>query len=107
MHDAFQSYQPYWSDLKVGTTYMQESSIIFICSSILKVHNVATCILLLRGSCLMLEFRCYEAKIEESEKASSHRKSYRIVSVGGCLAVVAQWQRTGGSSQRYPGLDSW
>ena len=31
----------------------------------------------LRASCLMLEinkFRCYETKIEESEKASSHRE---------------------------------
>ena len=26
--------------------------------------------------------------------------------VGGCLAVVAQWQSTGGSSQRYPWFDS-
>ena len=25
---------------------------------------------------------------------------------GGCPAVVAQWQSTGGSSQRYPGFDS-
>ena len=34
----------------------------------------------LRASCLMLEineFRCYEAKIEESEKAGSHRESNR------------------------------
>ena len=30
----------------------------------------------------------------------------RIVRVGGCLAVVAQCQSTGGSSQRYPGFDS-
>ena len=36
------------------------------------------------------EFRCYEAKIE----------------VGGHLTVVGQWQSTGGSSQRSPGLDS-
>ena len=36
------------------------------------------------------EFRCCEAKIE----------------VGGHLTVVAQWQSTGGSSQRCPGLDS-
>ena len=34
--------------------------------------------IVLRASCLMLEikeFRCYEAKIEESEKAGSHRES--------------------------------
>ena len=33
---------------------------------------------LLRASCLTLEineFRCYEAKIEESEKVGSHRES--------------------------------
>ena len=30
----------------------------------------------------------------------------RIVRVGGCLAVVAQWQSIGGSSQRCPGFDS-
>ena len=30
----------------------------------------------------------------------------RIVRVGGCPAVVAQWQSTGGSSERYPGFDS-
>ena len=27
--------------------------------------------------------------------------------VGGCPAVVAQWQSTGGSSQGCPGFDSW
>ena len=27
--------------------------------------------------------------------------------VGGCPAVVVQWQSTGGSSQRCPGFDSW
>ena len=27
--------------------------------------------------------------------------------VGGRPAVVAQWQSTGGSSQRCPGFDSW
>ena len=27
--------------------------------------------------------------------------------VGGCLVVVAQWQSTGGSTQRCPGFDSW
>ena len=26
--------------------------------------------------------------------------------VGGCPITVAQWQSTGGSSQRYPGFDS-
>ena len=31
---------------------------------------------------------------------------YRIVRAGGCPAVVAQWQSTGGSSQRCPGFDS-
>ena len=30
----------------------------------------------------------------------------RIVRAGGCPAVVAQWQSTGGSSQRCPGFDS-
>ena len=30
----------------------------------------------------------------------------RIVRVGGCPAVMAQWQSTGGSSQRCPGFDS-
>ena len=30
----------------------------------------------------------------------------RIVRVGDCPAVVAQWQSTGGSSQRCPGFDS-
>ena len=32
-------------------------------------------------------FRCYEAKIEENEKAGSH---WEIVRVGGCPAVVSQ-----------------
>ena len=32
--------------------------------------------------------------------------TWRIVRVGGCLAVMAQWQSTGGSSQRFPGFDS-
>ena len=69
----------------------------------------------------------YEVKIEESEKTGSRRESnqdtsglsyqcsatepqqdiYRIVRVGGCLAVVAQWQSNGGSSQRCPGFHSW
>ena len=30
----------------------------------------------------------------------------RIVRVGSCPAVVAQWQSVGGSSQRCPGFDS-
>ena len=29
----------------------------------------------LKGSIIINEFRCYEAKVEESEKASSHRES--------------------------------
>ena len=61
---------------------------------------------LLKASSLTLEineFRFYEAKIEESEKAGSiHRGSIHR----GCPAVVAQWQSTGGSSQRCPGFDS-
>ena len=32
---------------------------------------------------------------------------WRIVRIGGCPAVVAQWQSTGGSSQRCPGFESW
>ena len=31
---------------------------------------------------------------------------WKIRGVGGCLAVMAQWQSTGGSSQRCPGFDS-
>ena len=31
---------------------------------------------------------------------------YWIVRVGGCPAVVAQWETTGGSSQKCPGFDS-
>ena len=87
---------------------------------------------MLTASWLMLEikeFRCYEVRIEESEKAGSHQelntfglnRQYsatepqqpqsvvwlsciqRIVRVTGCPAVVAQWQRTGGSSQKCPG----
>ena len=30
----------------------------------------------------------------------------RVVRIGGHPAIVAQWQSTGGSSQRYPGFDS-
>ena len=52
--------------------------------------------------------RCYEAKIEESERlAAAGSQTQRIVRVDGRLAVVAQWQNTGGSSQRCPGFDSW
>ena len=47
---------------------------------------------------------CYEANIEESEKGSTYRGLW---GVGGCPAVVAQLQRTCGSSQRCPGFDSW
>ena len=32
--------------------------------------------------------------------------TWKIVRVGGCWAVLAQWQSTGGSSQRCPGWDS-
>ena len=51
---------------------------------------------LLRGSCLMVEineFRCYQVKIEGS-----------VASVGGCPAVVAQWQSTVGSVPATAGL---
>ena len=54
--------------------------------------------ILLRASCLTLEikeFRCYEAKIEGSEKAGSS-----IMRVGGCPIAIAQWQSTGSSSCR-------
>ena len=51
--------------------------------------------------------------VEESEKVGSRWESNpghlwldRIVRVGGRLAVVAQWQSTGGSSPRCPGFDS-
>ena len=59
--------------------------------------------LILRASCLTLEineFRCYEAKIEESENPSIHNLYRGLLGAGGCPAVVAQWQSTGGSSQR-------
>ena len=68
---------------------------------------------MLRASCLALEvneFRCYEVKIEESEKAGSRLPGVRvphvqyiqkIVRASGCPAVVAQSQNTGGSSLRY------
>ena len=60
---------------------------------------------MLRAFCLKLEikeFRCYEVKIdlEESEKAGSCREpnSYGgLLGVGGCPAVVAQWQNTDSS----------
>ena len=51
-------------------------------------------LLLLKASCLSLEineFRCYEPKIEESER----------------LGVVAQWQSTGSSNQRSPPGNCW
>ena len=48
-----------------------------------------------RLSCLTLEFEHYGMKIEESEKAGCD-----------CLAVRAQWQNIGGSSQSCPGFDS-
>ena len=32
---------------------------------------------------------------------------YIIVRVGGCPVAVPQWQSTGGSSQRCPGVVSW
>ena len=66
-----------------------------------------TITMLLKASCLMLElkeFRCYEAKIEETQKASSSWESNSRV--GGHLAVMAQWQSAGGSSQRCSGFDS-
>ena len=40
------------------------------------------------------EFRYYETRMEESEED------------GGCLAVVAQWQCTGGSIKKCPGFNS-
>ena len=77
------------------------------------------------------ESRCYEAKIEAIEKVSSRWDTHhwlelpvlchwataagqtptltisvRFMSVDGCLAVVAQWQSTGSSSQWYPGFNS-
>ena len=55
------------------------------------------------------EFRCFEKKIEESEQAGSCRESNpgHIWFEWPVLpAVVAQWQSTGGSSQRCPGFDS-
>ena len=52
---------------------------------------------MLRASCLTLEIRCYEAKIIHIEDCEGWWLS----------AVVAQWQNTGGSSQRCPGFDSW
>ena len=42
-----------------------------------------------------------------TEAFSTHvQYTWRIVRVSGCLAVIAQWQSTGGSSQRYPGFGS-
>ena len=65
--------------------------------------------------------RCYAVKIQEREKLGSHQKSnpgylwlepYRVhiqdcEGVGGYPAVVTQLQSTGGSSQSYPGFNSW
>ena len=64
------------------------------------------------------KFRCYEAQIEESEKAGSRRESnpghlacaasalpLRSVGTGGCPVVVAQWQSIGCTSL-CPGFDS-
>ena len=39
-----------------------------------------------------------------STTCAVHIKDWRA---GGCPAVVAQWQSTGGSSQRCPGFKSW
>ena len=56
----------------------------------------------------MNSLRRYEAKIEESERlAAAGSQTQKIVRVDGRPAVVAQWQNTGGSSQRCPGFDSW
>ena len=67
------------------------------------------------------EFRCYDMNIEESEKVGSFQELnpgqlklpvititilYNIM-VSGCLAVVAQWQSSGGSSQWCLGFDYW
>ena len=78
----------------------------------------------LRASYLMLEikeFRCYEAKIEESDKGSQlpgvEPSGVPLpwclvawcpvgVEPSGCPVAVAQWQSTSGSSQRCPGFDS-
>ena len=50
-----------------------------------------------------------EGSATEPQQPDDHQPSQcirRIVRVGGCPAVVAQWQSTGGSSQRCPGFDS-
>ena len=86
------------------STYSLEFSLFLLCQT---THTyIAQSILPHAGN-----REIYEAKIEESEKANSRRESkpvhvQRIVRVGGCLAVVALWQSTGGSSQRCPGFDS-
>ena len=35
------------------------------------------------------------------------KSTVQLASVGGCPAVVVQWQSTGGSSQRCPGFNYW
>ena len=53
-------------------------------------------ILLLRASCLTLEinkFRCYEVKIEESEKAGSHRESTQDTSGLSCQCSATEPQQ--------------
>ena len=55
------------------------------------------------------EFNCYEVKIEESEQAGSCQESnpgHLWLERPVLAAVVAQWQSTGGSSQRCPRFDS-
>ena len=42
----------------------------------------------------------------ETEAFKYAQLVWKIRGVGGCLAVMAQWQSTGGSSQRCPGFDS-
>ena len=61
---------------------------------------------MLKASCLTLKIK---VKIEENEEHSVPSVQYiqRIVRVGGCPAVMAQWQSTGGSSQKWcRGFDS-
>ena len=50
---------------------------------------------------------CHQCSATELQQPlNSQQYIQRIVRVGGCPAVVAQWQSTGGSSQRCPGFDS-
>ena len=56
-------------------------------------------LVMLRASCLKLEineFRCYEAFSVVRHSAPPVQCIQKIVGVGGCLAVVAQGQSTGG-----------